>query len=150
MASTKIEFNGDAVLRFLIGILFVCIGVEGIADIGSNALYRAIDQEAVAMIVGIIILVSGILLVVPMFIKGIKQSFVKASMAIVLAVWILVIIFSDFVYGFKGTHGSEWFTWIEGFIYHLLILACVFKVSAPALKPVVGKSSAKKPAAKKS
>ena len=55
-------------------------------------------------------------------------------MIAVLAVWVIMIIINDFVYGLRGVNGVEWFEWLENFIYHLLILACVYKVSGSALK----------------
>lgn len=134
--ASSVKFNTDILLRILVGILFVCIGVEGIAGLGSDTgLYKDLD-EVWAIILGIIILLSGLLLIVPMFVKGISQSFSKISMIIILIVWIAVIILSDFVYGFKHTSGAEWFNWIETFIYHLLILSCVIDVCLPAIKGV--------------
>ena len=139
--AAKAKFNTDAILRVLVGILFVCIGIEGIADLGSDTgLYRDLDQVW-AIILGVVILISGLLLIVPMFIKGISSVFTKVSMIIILAVWIAVIILSDFVYGIKHTSGAEWFSWTETFIYHLLILSCVFDVSLPAIRSVAKKTS---------
>ena len=71
---------------------------------------------------------------VPLFLKGINKVYVKWSMIAVLAVWVIMIIINDFVYGLKGVNGVEWFEWLENLIYHLLILACVYKVSGSALK----------------
>lgn len=138
--ASKTKFNTDAILRILVGVLFVCIGVEGIADLGSDTgLYRDLDQVW-AIILGIVILISGLLLIVPMFVKGISSVFTKVSMGVILVVWVAVIILSDFVYGIKHTSGAEWFSWIETFIYHLLILSCVFDVSLPAIKSVAKKT----------
>ena len=61
------------------------------------------------------------------------------AMLIVFVVWILVIIFSDFVYGFGNFSGTEIFEWLEDFIYHLLILFSILKASKGALKGVVNK-----------
>ncbi len=137
MAKTS-TVNGDFLLKFLVGILFVIIGIEGIADFGSNVLYRQLD-ETVKIIIGMVLLIAGLLLVVPLFIKGISQSFVKASTLIVLVAWLAFIILADFVYGLRGVDGKAWFLWIETFVYHLLILYCIYRVASSAIKQLVNK-----------
>ncbi len=135
----KTRIDTSALMRVLVGILFVCIGVEGIADLGSDTgLFRDLD-EVWSILLGIVIMLSGLLLIVPMFFKGISDKFTKLSMLVILIVWIAVIVLSDFVYGFKHTSGSEWFNWIETFIYHVLILSCVVDVSLPAIKGIAKK-----------
>ncbi len=129
-----VNFNGDLILRLLVGILFLCIGIQGILGESRNDLFRALNNEVLEIILGIIIILCGVLLIVPSFLKQIGKVYVKISMILVLAIWIITIILSDFYYGFNGIHGSEWFEWIENFIYHLLILFSVYKVSSAAFK----------------
>lgn len=136
MAASKL--SGDFILKILVGILFVVIGIEGIAGFGGNALYDELD-EVFEIIVGVILLVAGLLLIVPSFIGGIKGSFVKISTLIVLVAWIIYIILDDFVYGLSGVNGEEWFTWIENLVYHLLILSCIYKVATPAVRKLGNK-----------
>ena len=139
----KGKFNTEIILRLLVGILFVCIGIEGIAGLGSDTgLYRDLD-DLYAILLGVVIMLAGLLLVVPMFIKGIPTTFTKVSMGVILIVWVAVIILSDFVYGVKHTSGKEWFSWVETFIYHLLILSCVVNVSLPAIKGAAKKAATK-------
>ena len=128
LAKNNIKFGGDLVLRILVGLLFICIGIQGVAGESNNDLFRAVDNEVLEIILGIVMILSGVLL------KGINKVYVKWSMIIVLVVWIIMIILTDFYYGFRGINGMEWFTWIENFIYHLLILASIYKVSGGALK----------------
>ena len=136
MATSKL--SGDFILGILVGILFVVIGIEGIGGFGGNAIYDELD-EVFEIIVGVVLLVAGLLLIVPSFIGGIKGSFVKISTLVVLVAWIIFIILDDFVYGLKGVNGDEWFLWIEDLVYHLLILSCVYKVAAPAVKKLGNK-----------
>lgn len=136
MATSK--FNGDLLLRILVGILFVVIGIEGIAGFGGNSLYDELD-DVFEIIVGVVLLVAGLLLIVPAFVSGIKGSFVKVSTLVVLAAWIIFIFLDDFVYGLRGNNGEEWFLWLENLVYHLLILSCVYKVAAPAVKKLGNK-----------
>ncbi len=127
---TALKVGSNMILKLLVGLLFVCIGIEGISNPGSsNDLYRAIDDNTMDVILGIVLLVSGLLIAVPSFLKGIKPAFTKYSSYIVLVVWVLVIIFSDFVYGFGNFNGSEIFMWLETFIYHLLILYTIIRIA---------------------
>ncbi len=136
MATSKV--SGDFILKILVGLLFVIIGIEGIADFGGNALYDELD-EVFRIIVGVVLLVAGLLLIIPSFIGGIKGSFVKISTLVVLIAWVIYIILDDFIYGFGNLNGDEWFTWLEGFIYHLLILYCIYRVATPAVRKLGNK-----------
>lgn len=127
---------GNLALKVLVGILFVVIGIQGIGEFGGNALYDELDSE-MEIIVGVVLLVAGLLLIVPAFIGGIKQDFVRISTLVVLAAWVLFIILSDFVYGFSRFDGERWILWIEDFVMHLLILACIMRVATPAVKKIV-------------
>ena len=117
-------------MKLLVGLLFVCIGIEGIANgtTDANALYRAIDNDVVNTILGIVLIVCGLLIAVPLFVKGIKPVFTKFSTLIVFIVWILVIVFADFMTIGKYS-GMEYFEWTEGFIYHLLILNAIYSIA---------------------
>ena len=136
----KVGKGANFVLGILIGLLFICIGVEGIADIGSNALYRAIDNEVWNIIMGIIILAAGLLLLVQTLGLGkLPKTFSLVAELVIVVIWLLVIIFADFVYGIKHTNGSEWIVWLENLIYHVLILSCVGSVCFPALQKAAAK-----------
>ena len=136
MATGKV--NGDFILKILVGILFVVIGIQGIAGFGGNAIYDELD-EAFEIIVGVVLLVAGLLLIVPSFIGGIKASFVKISTLVVLVAWIIFIILEDFVYGMSGLNGDEWFLWLADLVYHLLILYCIYRVATPAVRKLGNK-----------
>lgn len=137
MAKATIKTVGDVGLKLLIGLLFICIGIEGVANGSGNDLYRAIKNDTVNIILGIVLIVCGLLIIVPLFITGIKPVFTKYSMIVVSIVWILVIVFSDFVYGFGNFSGTKIFEWLEDLIYHLLILFSILKASKGALKGIV-------------
>lgn len=135
---------GDFILKLLIGLLFVCIGIEGIAGESDNALFKAIGSDYnLDIILGVVLLICGLLIVVPLFVKGIKPSFTKYSTILVTIVWVLVIIFSDFVYGFRKIDGMNFFFWLEGFIYHLLILNSIFVISKKSFLSVAKTVSSK-------
>lgn len=127
---TKID--GNLILRILVGLLFICIGIEGLLGDTSNGLFDVLDNEVLQIVFGVLLLLCGILLIVPSFLKGINTTYVKWSMVAVLVVWILTIIVTDFVEGLKGVNGDEWIYWFEELVTHLLVLACVWKVSSEA------------------
>lgn len=127
---TKID--GNLILRILVGLLFICIGIEGLLGDTSNGLFDVLDNEVLQIVFGVLLLLCGILLIVPSFLKGINTTYVKWSMVAVLVVWILTIIVTDFVEGLKGVNGDEWVYWLEELVTHLLVLACVWKVSSEA------------------
>ena len=131
------RLSGDLLLRILVGLLFICIGVQGLLGNTSNGLFRALDNEVLEIILGILLLICGVLLIIPSFLKGINSVYVKWSMIAILIVWVLAIIMTDFVYGLKGVNGEEWFTWLEDFVTHLLVLACVYKVSSSAFLALI-------------
>ena len=126
--------SANFVLGILIGLLFVCLGIEGIADIGSNELYRAINNDIGNIIMGVIILVSGLLLLVQTLGFGkLPRNFSTIAEAVICVVWVLVIVFADFVYGIKHTSGTKWIVWLENLIYHIMILCCVAIVCFPTI-----------------
>ena len=47
MAKATIKTVGDVGLKLLIGLLFVCIGIEGVANGSGNDLYRAIGDDTI-------------------------------------------------------------------------------------------------------
>lgn len=129
-AQAVVKVGGTFVLKVLIGLLFICIGIQGISNPGNaNDLYRAIDNNTIDIILGIVLLICGFLIAVPSFIKGIKPEFTKYSTLIVLVVWVFVIVFSDFVYGLNNLSGERLFIWLETLIYHLLILYTITRIA---------------------
>ncbi len=128
----SVAFDSNLLMKVLIGLLFICIGIQGCLGNTDNGLYRAIDNEAMNIILGVVLILSGVLMIIPSFLKGISSTYVKISMMIITVVWVLVIIFSDFVYGLKGVSGDDWFYWLETFIYHVMVLIPVVKVTIPA------------------
>lgn len=129
-----VALDSNLLLKILIGLLFICIGIQGCLGNNDNGLYRAIDNEAFNIILGIVLILCGVLMIIPSFFKGINNTYVKISLGIISIVWILVIVFSDFVYGLKGVNGSEWFYWLESLIYHLMVLLPIIKVTVPSIK----------------
>ena len=133
IAKESVKFTGDLILRILVGLLFICIGVQGFMGETANELFRSLDNEVLEILLGIILVLCGLLLIVPLFLKGINKVYVKWSMIAVLAVWVIMIIINDFVYGLKGVNGVEWFEWLENLIYHLLVMMAAQRIPLTAV-----------------
>ena len=101
------KLSGDIVLRVLVGLLFICIGIQGLMGDTSNGLFDVLDNEVLEILLGILLLLCGVLLIVPSFLKGINAKYVKWSMVAILVVWVLTIVMTDFVDGLKGVNGDE-------------------------------------------
>ena len=133
--------SANFVLGILIGLLFICMGIEGIADLGTNELYRAIDSDIWNILMGVIILLAGLMLLVQTLGFGkLPKAYTLIAQIVIVVIWILVIVFADFVYGVKHTSGAEWIVWLENLIYHIMILACVGIVCFPTLAKAASKA----------
>lgn len=128
--------NSGFILRIIIGLLFICLGIQGYVGggdaMGVGDLYNALDSDALVYILATIVLLSGVILLVPMFIRGISEKIVRVGMIAVLIIWIAVIVFADFI----GTNFGrvDWLVWIQMFLYHLVVLFGILQVCGKALK----------------
>lgn len=127
--------NSGFILRIIIGLLFICLGIQGYVGGGKGAmgvgdLYNAFDSEVMIYILATIVLLSGVILLVPMFIRGISEKIVRAGMIVVLIIWVAVIIFADFI---NMPNNPDWLEWIQMFLYHLIVLFGILQVCGKAL-----------------
>ncbi len=128
--------NAEFFLRIIIGLLFICLGIQGYVGGGRDAmgvgdLYNAFDSDAIIYILATIVLLSGVILLVPMFIRGISEKIVKAGMIVVLIIWVAVIVFADFI---NMPKNPDWLEWLQMFLYHLIVLFGILQVCGKALK----------------
>ncbi len=129
-------FDATSILRIIIGLLFIILGIQGYVGskdaMGVGDLYKALDSEALSYILATIVLLSGVILLVPMFIRGISEKIVKVGMIAVLIIWVAVIVFADFVgVNFKSV---DWMEWLQMLLYHLVVLFGIIQVCGKALK----------------
>lgn len=124
IAGKKISF--DFLIRISVSLLFVCMGIKGFLG-NTDGIYNIFDSEGLNYIIGILLLLSGVAVFLPMFIKGISKSIVSISSIVMLVAWILVIVFADFEPGFKNMDGKDIVLWIEQFSVHLIVLGAIIK-----------------------
>lgn len=124
-------------LRLVISLLYISIGLQGLITKGGGSgirsLYNVFDSDVLLYLVAIVVLLSGIVLLVPLFTKKLPPVFVKTGMIAVLVIWVAVIFFSDIAPGFRGFDAKEWISWIESVMYHLIVLIATYEVSRKAL-----------------
>jgi hypothetical protein len=129
--------SSSFVLRIVISLLYISMGLQGLINGGSSeaigSLFKVFDSDVMTYILSTVVLVSGILLMVPLFAKGISPVFVKGGMIAILVIWVAVIFFADFAPGFRSFDAEQWLSWVELFMYHLIVLFATYEVCKKAL-----------------
>ena len=61
--------------------------------------------------------------------KGIPAKFGKLALTIILVFWLALIVILDILtIDFGGFRGSDWFSWIEQVVLHLIVLASIVQL----------------------
>ncbi len=125
-------------LRLVISLLYISMGLQGLISKGGGegigSLYKAMDAEGLIYLLAVIVLLSGIVLIIPLFSKKLPQSFVKGGMIAVLVIWVAVIFFADIAPGFSNFDFSDWISWIQAVMYHLIVLFATYEVCKKGLE----------------
>lgn len=98
---------------------------------GVGDLYDLFDSDALVYLLATIVLLSGVILLVPMFIRGISEKIVKVGMIVVLVIWVAVIVIADFI---NMPNNPDWLEWFQMLLYHLIVLFGILQVTGKALK----------------
>ncbi|AEV29678.1 hypothetical protein SpiGrapes_1884 [Sphaerochaeta pleomorpha str. Grapes] len=129
--------TSSVLLRIVIALLYISMGLQGLVNGGSSeaigSLFNAFDSDAMVYILSTVVLLGGILLFVPLFAKGLSPVFVKGGMIAILVIWVAIVFFADFAPGFRGYDAKSWISWIEMFMYHLIVLFATYEVCKKAL-----------------
>jgi hypothetical protein len=130
LASTRIQ-------QLLIALLFIAMGMMGFASASGagSQLSRELsnmfggDRELLLYILSALELLCGIFLVVQFFMNGVVDKFGKLALTIILVFWLVLIVILDILtIDFGGFHGSDWFSWIEQVVLHLIVLASIVQL----------------------
>lgn len=125
------------ILRLIISLLYISIGLQGLISRGGGsgigALYKAFDSDLLIYLVAVVVMLGGLVLLVPLFTKKLSPVFTKAGTVAVLIIWIAAIFFADFAPGFKGFKAEHWITWVESFMFHLIVLFATIEASRKVL-----------------
>ncbi|MGE4454720.1 MAG: hypothetical protein AB7D92_09320 [Sphaerochaeta sp.] len=123
--------------QILIALLFMAMGMLGFASASGagSELSRELsnmfggDRELLLFIISALELVAGIFLIAHYFVKGIPETFNKLAFTTILFFWIALIVILDVLtIDFGGLRGSDWFSWIEQVVLHLIVLAGIVQL----------------------
>jgi hypothetical protein len=130
LTSTKIQ-------QLLIALLFITMGLMGFASASGagSQLSRELsnmfggDRELLLYIISAIELLCGVFLGLQFFMKGIPDKFGKLALAAILIIWLALIVILDVLtIDFGRFNGSDWFSWIEQVVLHLIVLSTIVQI----------------------
>lgn len=130
--------------RFSIGRLFIQIALaalllvggiwalQGGGDFGVSAIRSLINDSSIRNVTciayGVVELIAGVFLFIAIFAGDRLGVFGRVLMIIIMIVWIVGIVLSDFLAsGGLISHGSHWnfLAWLYDFAYHLIVLGAI-------------------------
>lgn len=131
------KVNTGLVLSILVAIIFVFMGIQGFTGDTDAAIYNVINVKGDAgtafdVIIGIVLVLAGALLVLPTFVSAIPAQAVTISKFVVLAVWLVIIVFGDII---PLLNGADFVDFLVGFSKNLLVAYSILQVTGnPAKK----------------
>lgn len=135
-ASLQIVASKKA-MQMLIALLFIAMGILGFSSgrgLG-NQVSRELsnmfggDNELLLYLISTLELLCGLFLGAQLLMKGIPDKFVKLAHMAILIFWLALIVILDVLtIDFGNISGSEWFSWIEQVVLHLIVLAGIVQI----------------------
>lgn len=135
-ASLQIVASKKA-MQMLIALLFIAMGILGFSSgrgLG-NQVSRELsnmfggDNELLLYLISTLELLCGLFLGAQLLMKGIPDKFVKLAHMAILIFWLALIVILDVLtIDFGNINGSEWFSWIEQVVLHLIVLAGIVQI----------------------
>lgn len=125
------------VLQILVAFLFIAMGFLGFSSQNGlgNQISRELskmfggDNELLLSLISALELICGVFLVVQLFVKGIPDRFVKLALIAILVFWVVLIALLDILStDFARLNGSQWFSWLEQIVSHLIVLATIIQI----------------------
>ena len=135
MANT-IKFSfGRVILQVALGIFFFVGGIWALSGGGDDA-SRAIKivfngdiRKILTIVFGIIEILSGVFLILELFLSTALRSFRKVLLLIIAIVWIAAIVLIDFFGGNSLFHTQSFLSWLYQFAIHLIVLGGVIVIN---------------------
>lgn len=136
MATKTTHYSfGRILLQIALGAMLAVSGIwalQGGGDAGAVALRNILENSTIETIIcisyGVIELLTGIFLILKLFIGDRFGVFGNVIMIITMIVWIIAIILIDFIgkNGILNHSGSfNFLRWIYDFSYHLIVLGAI-------------------------
>ena len=124
-------------LQILIALLFVSMGIIGFTSgrgLG-NQISRELsnmfggDSELLLYLISTLQLISGLFLGAQLFSNLIPGKIAKIAHLAILIFWLALIVILDVLtIDFGRISGSDWFTWIEQVVLHLIVLSGIVQI----------------------
>jgi hypothetical protein len=124
-------------LQLFIALLFISMGIIGFTSSGSfgGQLSRELsgmlgaDNELLLYVLSTVELVCGLFLGAQLFTPIFPKNVVKTAHLAIWIIWLALIVILDILtIDFGRFDGSEWFTWIEQIVLHLIVLAGIMQI----------------------
>ncbi len=135
MANTVKFSFGKVILQVALGLFFFVGGVWALSGGGDDA-SRAIkiafsgDIEKILTIVfGVIEILSGVFLILELFLSTTLKKLRKVLLLIIAIVWIAAIVLIDFFGGNSLFHTQNFLSWLYQFSIHLAVLGGVIVIN---------------------
>lgn len=137
---TKVDLNvlaSTKILQLLVALLFIAMGLLGFSSASGagSQLSRELsnmfggDRELLLYIISALELLCGIFLGAQLFVRLVPDKIVTLSITIISIFWIALIIILDVLtIDFGRLNGSDWFSWIEQVVLHLIVLASIVQI----------------------
>ncbi|MCQ2610342.1 MAG: hypothetical protein MJ169_01210 [Treponema sp.] len=133
MAKKSISL-GRLILQIALGCMLAIGGVwalMGGGDFGASAIKEVFNGNVEKILViafGVIELLAGIFLLLELFLGDIFGKLDSLFVFIIIIVWIVAIVLSDF-FGKGGIlHGAAFLPWLYSFASHLVVLGGLFAI----------------------
>lgn len=133
MGNTSKGFDFGAVTKVLVALLLLFMGISGfISTRGTDytkPVFDIFDEDAITYILCGILSLSGVGMLLPMFMKGLPSSIEGACKIVALVFWVVVIVFKDIIPLFDGLDAEDFIEWIQVFAVDFILLMAVVQVS---------------------
>lgn len=126
---------GKILLQIALGALLIVGGIwamiGGSGDFGISAInyiFKGNAAKIVKIIYGVIELIAGFFLILELFIGDKVGKFDNILNLILIIIWIIAIVFADFIYG-GIFHGGKFLPWLFELANHVILLGALLHLN---------------------
>ena len=132
MAKNKSSVDSLLILQFSVALYFLFLGLSGIVHYNSDAQQfgRSVvdafggQNDVVGIVIAVLLLISGVVLVLGPFLKG-MESLLKFATLVIAVIWAVRIVILFFV---NDIFEPDFLTWIQFLLLDLTILVVAWVV----------------------
>lgn len=126
---------GRFILQIALGLFFLVGGIWALAG-GGDAASLAIKEissgdfrKILVIVFGIIEILSGVFLILELFLQTSLKNLRKIFLLIIAIVWIVAIVLIDFCGSSGLFHTSDFLSWLYQFAGHLIVLGGIIVIN---------------------